>query len=155
MIANRSALLRRAGKGFSLVEILIVVVILGILAAIVIPQFSNAGEVAKVNALMSDISSIRKQLQLYAIDHNGSYPTLDQMWDNLLIQTNASGGTGTEYGPYLRNEPVNPFTNTSTIADDNSGAWEYNQANGALRAVIPENFITEYNLSNTDVVALQ
>ena len=66
-------------KGFTLVEILIVVVILGILAAIVIPQFTNASESAKGSSLVSQLQTIRGQLELYQTQHNGSYPTLAQL----------------------------------------------------------------------------
>ncbi|MEM9111640.1 MAG: prepilin-type N-terminal cleavage/methylation domain-containing protein, partial [Planctomycetota bacterium] len=48
-------------KGFTLVEILIVVVILGILAAIVIPQFTNASEAAKASSVLSQLQTLRSQ----------------------------------------------------------------------------------------------
>ncbi|MEE9370683.1 MAG: prepilin-type N-terminal cleavage/methylation domain-containing protein, partial [Sedimentisphaerales bacterium] len=60
----------KAESGFTLVEILIVVVILGILAAIVIPQFTDASTQAKESALASDIQMMRSQLELYKIQHN-------------------------------------------------------------------------------------
>ena len=64
----------KARSGFTLVEILIVVVILGILAAIVIPQFTSASTEAKESALMSDIQSMRSQIELYKIQHNDLLP---------------------------------------------------------------------------------
>ena len=51
--------------GFTLVEILIVVVILGILSAIVIPQFTSASDTAKANAMTTQLQTIRSQLELY------------------------------------------------------------------------------------------
>ncbi len=60
----------KAESGFTLVEILIVVVILGILAAIVIPQFTDASTQAKESALASDLQMMRSQLELYKIQHN-------------------------------------------------------------------------------------
>ena len=66
----------RKHKGFTLVEILIVVVILGILAAIVIPQFSDASTQSKVSSCLSSLQSLRSQIELYKIQHNDTPPTL-------------------------------------------------------------------------------
>ncbi|MDP7289278.1 MAG: prepilin-type N-terminal cleavage/methylation domain-containing protein, partial [Phycisphaerae bacterium] len=67
--------MNRSKKGFTLVEILIVVIILGILAAIVVPQFTEASSDAKLSNLVTNLQSIRAQLELYRLHHNGSYPT--------------------------------------------------------------------------------
>ena len=64
-------------KGFTLVEILIVVVILGILAAIVIPQFTNASTAAKASSVLSQLQTLRSQIELYKNQHNNEYPTSD------------------------------------------------------------------------------
>lgn len=61
----------RRKRGFTLIEILIVVVILGILAAIVIPQFTNASQDAQVSAVKSQLQTIRSQIELYRVK-NGS-----------------------------------------------------------------------------------
>jgi len=116
----------RAKSGFTLVEILIVVVILGILAAIVIPQFTEASTEAKESRLVSDLQMMRSQIELYKIQHNDRLPG---------VETAASpiGSTGTEtfvncmtgytdqwgnpaagpgpgiYGPYMQKLPTNPF----------------------------------------------
>ena len=62
----------RAPRGFTLVEILIVVIILGILAAIVIPQFTNASQNARESSLQSTLQTLRSQIQLYKLQH-GDY----------------------------------------------------------------------------------
>ena len=67
--------MNRRNKGFTLVEILIVVIILGILAAIVIPQFTEASNDARTSALQSDLQTFRSQLQLYKVQHNDTPPT--------------------------------------------------------------------------------
>ena len=73
---------KRLASGFTLVEILIVVVILGILAAIVVPQFTNASQTAKASSLLSQLQSIRSQLELYQVQHNAVYPDLNTWgWD--------------------------------------------------------------------------
>ena len=64
-------------SAFTLVELLIVVVILGILAAVVVPQFSDASTDARVSSLTTNLQTIRGQLELYKLQHNGNYPTLE------------------------------------------------------------------------------
>ncbi len=94
--------------GFTLVEILIVVVILGILAAIVVPQFTNASNEAVKGALESQLQTINSQMELYRVRNNGAYPAI---------------GTGTgaaSWGPlvggeYLKEAPVNGYTGQSTV----------------------------------------
>src|SRR6187399_3120355 len=96
--------MKRRQRGFTLVEILIVVIILGILAAIVIPQFTNASQDARKNSLTSQLQTIRSQLELYKLQHldqlppalvaaggAGSSPTC---WDEMCEKTNADHTTG-------------------------------------------------------------
>jgi general secretion pathway protein G len=109
-------------KGFTLVEILIVVIILGILAAIVIPQFTSATNDARNNSARSLQNTIRSQLGLYRMQHNDQLPdTLigsTPVWDKMVGMTNADHTTtGTPVlGPYLQSTPSNPLNNLSTIA---------------------------------------
>ncbi len=141
----------QAKRGFTLVEILIVVVILGILAAIVIPQFTQASTEAKTNSLASDLQSLRSQIQLYKVQHNDNSPTLADFANQMLYVTDVSGnisGAGTKvrvdpfnFGPYLERIPDGPFTNSNSIVDWDAGAtsapwdgWEYNEATGEVRA---------------------
>lgn len=65
---------RSARKGFTLIEILIVVVILGILAAIVVPQFTNAADEASISSARTQLQSMRSQIELF-YSQNGAYPT--------------------------------------------------------------------------------
>src|SRR6476469_8263402 len=65
---------RNANSAFTLVEILIVVVILGILATIVIPQFSNASHEARENTLKDDLRFLRLQVQMYKAQHRDAPP---------------------------------------------------------------------------------
>src|SRR5688500_18335603 len=67
--------------GFTLIEILIVVAILGILAAIVVPQFSGATRDAKRSGLTSMVQSLRTQIELYRLQHNDRLPNLVANWD--------------------------------------------------------------------------
>lgn len=96
----------RMKKAFTLVEILIVVVILGILAAIVIPQFTNASEDAKDSAVRSQLQTIRNQIELYRVRNNGNTPpSLDAGTFLSLISDD-----------YLRTAPVNPWNSSETVA---------------------------------------
>ena len=103
-----------AKKGFTLVEILIVVVILGILAAIVIPQFTNASTEAKENSLKSDLHTMRAQLELYKVRYNQDE------------DANSLGDLVT--AEYLREIPTNPFNGLDTVNDGSlsgSCGWAY------------------------------
>ncbi len=68
----------RTKKAFTLVEILIVVVILGILAAIVVPQFTNATQDAQTGNLRAQLKSLQNQIELFKARTN-SYPTIAEM----------------------------------------------------------------------------
>jgi len=149
---------RKFHKGFTLVEILIVVVILGILAAIVIPQFTNASETAKASSLVSQLQTIRSQLELYQVQHNGNYPDLGANWNQFTQTTDVDGGTsGTDFGPYMQQAPSNPFISAAgdaNIAVNQAGTvepggtaaapgytadgWAYSVDTGELKANIPE-----------------
>jgi general secretion pathway protein G len=128
-------------RGFTLVEILIVVVILGILAAIVIPQFSSASESARSTAMASQLQTLRIQLELYRIQHQEGYPKLAEMWVNLLKRSDTNGtvsDTG-KYGPYLKFPPVNSYTNSTTLvaagAATATDGFTYDQATGQIAGV--------------------
>ena len=141
----------KAKQGFTLVEILIVVVILGILAAIVIPQFTEASTDAKRSSLASDLQTVRSQIELYKIQHGDSLPTIDTAaggtWTRMTERTNAagtvmpSGGDPDDYpfGPYLQKVPTNPFNGDNTVANTapSNGAtigWYFHATNGDFHA---------------------
>ena len=115
-----------ARRGFTLVEILIVVIILGILAAIVIPQFTNASQNARESSLQSTLQTLRSQIQLYKLQHGDALPDLTASGTGTIPQTVAwaaltAGGTwGTPaqtFGPYMQAVPLNPMNGDSTIID--------------------------------------
>lgn len=123
-------------KAFTLVEILIVVVILGILAAIVVPQFTSASEEAQAGNVATQLQTIRSQIELYRVKHNGNYPDLiNNQWDDLL--PDSSGGNS----EYLRAAPVNPRTSSDAIvagtdidASDADSGWIFDAATGNVFA---------------------
>ncbi len=126
--------------GFTLVEILIVVIILGILAAIVVPQFTDASEQARMASLQSDLQTVRGQIELYKMQHVGRTPSADAathttaFWTQLTTKTDLDGSAGTDFGPYLQQEPTNPFQASSAVSEGGIGAatatdgWNYDGA---------------------------
>src|SRR5262245_20995979 len=106
---NRSA--------FTLVEVLIVVVIMAILAATVIPQFSDSTKEAKANTSKFNVHTLRQQIEMYKTHHDGKVPSATLV--ELTSKTNAAGQVGTTathiYGPYIPEVPANPFTGQATV----------------------------------------
>ncbi|MHC4122987.1 MAG: competence type IV pilus major pilin ComGC [Planctomycetota bacterium] len=64
----------RDKRGFTLVELLIVVLILGALAAIVVPRITQSAQKSKTNACAANVDILQTQVELYAADNDGSYP---------------------------------------------------------------------------------
>lgn len=132
----------KARRGFTLVEILIVVIILGILAAVVIPQFADASSDAKLSALQTNLATVRTQLSMYKLQHNDTWPALNTFTNQMTLSSKADGTTaavGTAlyiYGPYILSVPNNPFTGTNTVSAGaaDSSAWFYDEATGVFRA---------------------
>ncbi len=132
----------KAKGGFTLVEILIVVVILGILAAIVIPQFTEASTEAKTSSLCTDLQTMRSQIELYKIQHNDDLPGAGGASIILALtgQTDVLGAVGTDYGPYIQKIPTNQFNDLDTIRDvapvpgaDTHG-WHFDTTTGQFHA---------------------
>ena len=150
-------------KGFTLVEILIVVVILGILAAIVIPQFTEASTEAKESRLCTDLQTMRAQIELYKAQHNdllpgvetagsttgigsdGTATFLECMTSYTDIDGNPAAGPGPKiYGPYMQKIPTNAFNDDDTVTfnaptppatpgTDNAG-WNLDPDTGKFQA---------------------
>lgn len=128
----------RTLHAFTLVEIMIVVFILGILAALVVPRFSNASSIASASALRNDLRYMRTQVMVYRAQHGVSpgYPNGDTSiapnFETLVAQltqyTNESGvvsdvaGNEHRYGPYMQQLPVNPVNNSREVRFIATGA---------------------------------
>ncbi len=104
-------------RAFTLVEILIVVVILGILAAIIIPLFSNASTDAQRGNVMTQLKSIRNQIELYRAQHNGNAPVLAGSGAIAFSQLVSPPPPA---APYLRSAPANPRNGSTAVAIDSS-----------------------------------
>jgi len=135
--------LRHAGRssGFTLVELLIVVIILGILAAVAIPQFTGSTDDARLSSLDMSLNQLRNAVELYYHQHSGQYPgatsyltgaattTAAQaesslvrqltLYSSITGQTATTKSTTFRYGPYLKTGlPANPYNDLSTIVCD-------------------------------------
>src|SRR5207244_4007287 len=99
---------RTRRSGFTLVEILIVVIILGILAAIVIPQFTNASQDARESSLLSQLQTLRSQIELYKLQHKDKLPDLVTNWNPMTTKTNIDGGAVAplDFGPHMQSAPT-------------------------------------------------
>jgi general secretion pathway protein G len=134
------------GKGgFTLVEVLVIVTIIGVLAAIVVPQYESGTKEAKLACLRSNLHAIRKQIELYKIHHNGVLPAVvgdagDEFTRRMTEKTDGSGAAGTQYGPYLERMPVNEFNNRGTVrvggaaAGANTDGWRFDPSSNEFQA---------------------
>ena len=133
-------------SGFTLVEVLIVVVIMAILAATIIPQFSDSTMDAKVSSAKFNLHTIRQQIETFKSQHDGEIPKIVTAGLPALTgTTNKAGtvgtGTGFIYGPYLKDLPANPFNGSKTVvattaepptAEVDGAGYLYNETLGKI-----------------------
>jgi len=105
---SRSIRARRQA-GFTLIEIMVVVVILGILAALVVPRVLDRPDQARAVAARQDVSGIMQALKLYRLD-NGRYPTTEQGL-RALVERPATGQVPPNWTQYLDRLPADPWGN--------------------------------------------
>jgi len=137
-------------RGFTLVEVLIVVVIMAVLAAVVIPQFSASTDDARKSTTEFNLSTMRSLVQTYRGQHGGALPVVNgtqSLAETLTGKTKADGtvdATGA-YGPYLLEFPENSFSGSSAVkiitndpavvgdvTTGNTGGWLYNVTTGGF-----------------------
>ncbi len=107
-LTERLAQPRRArARGFTLIEIMVVIVILGVLAALIVPRVMNRPDEARVVAARQDIASIMQALKLYRLD-NQRYPTTEQGLQALVTRPTA-GPPAPNWKAYLDKMPVDPW----------------------------------------------
>ena len=107
----KSRSILRNERGFTLIEIMVVVVILGILAAVVVPRLLDRPEEARITKAKTDIKGIEQALGMFKLD-NGYFPTTEQGLP-ALVEMPTVGRIPTRYqdGGYLKKVPVDPWGN--------------------------------------------
>jgi len=134
-------------RGFTLMEAFIVVIILCILSALVVPQFSRASQQARLSELLNDLQMVRSQIELYKIQHDDRLPgqtSVGAPVDVVQFDTSLTTRGADDLGPYLKKIPRNVFNGLDTVAIVNDSAakpncalntgWWLNSATGEFRA---------------------
>lgn len=152
----------KKARGFTLIEILVVVVLLGVIAGVVLPLIAGGAISARESALASDLQMLRRYVLIYKGQHKEvppgypdgdatQAPTAGVFIDQMMLSSNSSGQTaavgtpGFERGPYLMKMPVNPLNNLDTIEvlapgdsfpanGDDSHGWIYDPVLAQVRA---------------------
>ncbi len=135
----REATRQRGRAAFTLIEMLIVIVILGILAVVIIPQISSSTDDAKLSALRTNLNAMRNAVEIYYAQHNSIYPgavlggaasASEAFVQQLTRYTDVAGNVATvkdatfKYGPYIKGGALgmNPFNNRNDVTVDTAQA---------------------------------
>jgi general secretion pathway protein G len=98
---------RTAQRGFTLIELMVVLVIIGVLAALIVPNVIERADDARVTAAKTDINNLMQALKLYRLD-NQRYPTAEQGLQSLLVRPTA-GPAAPNWKPYVEKLPNDPW----------------------------------------------
>lgn len=140
-------------------ELIIVIIILGILAALAIPQFSGSTRDAQISTMKADMALVQKAIQRYQVEHDQRFPDTniaDQLTQYSKVNGQSSPNKAPQYkfGPYLVKFPANPLASGSIDADgvnvvDDAGpltadaspttGWKYSYVTGEFISNVPAN----------------
>jgi len=102
---------RKKRKGFTLIELMLVIIIIGVLVSMVVPRLTGRTKQAKIAAAKADIeANLSLALDLYEVD-NGNYPSTDQGLEALVTKPSSSPPADNWNGPYLKRKPLDPWKN--------------------------------------------
>jgi general secretion pathway protein G len=107
LAAYRSRLSRRLARGFTLIELMVVIVILGVLGTLVVPRLMSKPDEARVTAAKTNLSSIMQALDMYRLD-NQRYPTAEQGLLALAVRPTAAP-VPNNWKQYLKEAPIDPW----------------------------------------------
>lgn len=151
-------------RAFSLLEVLIVVLIIAMLGALVVPQFSSAARSAKESSLRDDLNYLRSQILVYRAQHQGispgypagdptAQPDYDTFVAQMTLYSDAAGRTATapsagfKFGPYLTSVPQNVINGSAKIrflgagdfasAPQGGEGWVFQPSSGIVVANVP------------------
>ena len=116
--------MRNRQSGFTLIEIMVVVVILAVLGALVVPKILENVDKARVTRAQSDIRAIETALDLYRLD-NFKYPTTEQGLQALVKQPSDPTITNYRSGGYLPSLPKDPWNNTYGYVSPGADGRDY------------------------------
>jgi len=134
----------RPRSGFTLVEIMLVVIIIGALAAMIIPRLSGRGEEAKVKVARADIdANLATALRLYELD-NGSFPTTEQGLAALRAKPNTNPLPENWNGPYIERAPLDPWGRPYIYASPGEHRSDYDLSSKGKDASSDKDEITNW-----------
>jgi len=141
-------------RQFTLIDAIIMVLMMAFVSAAAVPYLKAAAQGTKDSAVLQNLYTLRSQIALYKLEHNGEPPLVYQgTLPQLLQATNTDGvlgspGNDRPYGPYLpKGLPVNPVTGRSIVtptevfpptAASGNGGWLFHQQTGQIAIDLPE-----------------
>lgn len=120
----------------SYVEVVVFTVVLSAVAVGIVPKFTKANTESRICDLIDGLETMRTQLDLYRVRHDGSFPPCDSFESFETAMTTKVG----KYGPYVKNIPVNPFNGLRTVRFDGEPAgadeagWRFDTETGLFQA---------------------
>lgn len=134
---------RQYRQGFTLIEIMLVVIIIGALAAMIVPRLAGRSEQAKVAVAKADISNIATALKLYELD-NGGFPATAQGLVALRERSASAPIPKNWNGPYLEKDPVDPWGSPYVYAAPGTHRSDYDLSSKGKDAASADDDITNW-----------